>query len=96
MSTSAVASRPSPPHAPSPSHVAANAEGFRTTGSRPVVGVASTDEALQQHLRQCNRQRTAAFRIAGWAQRVHAALLPRFVTTATTAAVLTVALLLWV
>jgi hypothetical protein len=54
------------------------------------------EDELGRHLKQCKAQQTIGFRMAGWLQRIHGVLAPRFVTTATTASALMLLLLMWI
>jgi hypothetical protein len=61
----------------------------------PAIATHPQEDELGRHLKQCKAQQTMAFRMAGWLERIHGVLAPRFVTTATTASAVMLVLLMW-
>jgi hypothetical protein len=107
MSAAAVAVQ-QPAHVPAHAPAYAAVPGARAPVARapvalaPVARVASPaiathpqEDELGRHLKQCKAQQTMAFRMAGWLERIHGVLAPRFVTTATTASAVMLVLLMW-
>ena len=72
---------------------AARAALTRTASSAPATH--PQEDELRRHLQQCKMQQTITFRMAGWLERIHGVLVPRFVTTATAASALMLVLLMW-
>jgi hypothetical protein len=61
----------------------------------PPTATHPQEDELGRHLQQCKAQQTLMFRMAGWLERIHGVLAPRFVTTATTASALMLVALMW-
>jgi hypothetical protein len=61
----------------------------------PAITTHPQEDELGRHLKQCKAQQTMAFRMAGWLERIHGVLAPRFVTTATAASAVMLVLLMW-
>jgi hypothetical protein len=83
-----------PSYAPSHTPVPAACPPAARAASAAVTTHPQEDE-LRRHLQQCKAQQNLRFRMAGWLERIHGVLAPRFVTTATTASALMLVLLMW-
>jgi hypothetical protein len=92
----AVQRTPSAPvHAPARAPASAAARPLAGRAVSPPAVTHPQEDELGRHLQQCKAQQTLAFRMAGWLERIHGVLAPRFITTATTASALMLIALMW-